>query len=851
MTEPQACSVTRGGGQPLAAPKPSWIMACLLVVLAAPFATAQGFSSMTLGALLNGRFVENAGQWPDDVRFATCVGQARLWVGQRGMTFLVADDDDAPAHVIAFEIEVMGESMSAMGADPLPWTCSFMRGADPDCWVAGAPAFQRVVIEASDGGVRLTVRPSGFGADLDLEVDPELRPAGMTLRISVPVAECMPTGAAGRIAALGPVRQQCHACGSDLACAACAGGLRWMDGGQLRWLPARLPGASSAQASIGLTWSTFLAGESSDRIRAVGFASDGSVVFGGNSFSMDFPATPGSFDPTHAPPNPQSFNYDIVVGRLKPGGSELAYATFLGGEANDNCYELAVAAGDEVVVVGQVSSVDYPTTPGAHDTTYSGTDVVITRLTGDGAALVYSTFLGGSTNEQPLGMALGADESVLVVGETYSSDYPVTPGAYDTSFFIQPNVTDGVVTRLAPDGASLLFSTFLGASGSDHVDGIAEAADGSVVVGGRAGGADFPTTPGSLQAEPASFVARLAGDGSALLWSTFFGGTASHDLRDVAVDSAGNVTVVGTLNFVSPPDTWFPTTEGSFDPSWNGNPDAFVARIDPTGTELLWSTLLGGSGQDNGWDVVLDPSGVVTVFGATRSGDFPVTAGAYDEVHNFDWDFFAARLSPEGDRLFYSTFMGGSKEEPYLSGKEADGAVDLEGEVVLAGSTRSPDYPTSPDAFDVEPHLATGGTDGVLTRLTLLPAGVTGHGSSTPGCSGMLTIGVTALPQIGSEEFGVWCGGAQPLMTRGFLGVALLPLEAPLVAAGLLLWLDPASLIMLPVTSDATGYCELPIRIEADPALVGLGAWAQFFWQDPCGPSGWAASRALGITVQP
>jgi hypothetical protein len=319
----------------------------------------------------------------------------------------------------------------------------------------------------------------------------------------------------------------------------------------------------------------------------------------------------------------------------------------------------------------------------------------------------------------------------------------------------------------------------------------------------------------------------------------------------VAVDASGSITIVGTLNFLIPSETYFPTTAGSFDPTWNGDADAFVARIDPSGTNLVWSTFLGGGAQDNGWDVAVDLSGVVTVFGATRSDDFPVTDGAFDVTQNKNWDFFAARLAPEGDRLFYSTFLGGSDAEPYQTGKEMDGALDPDGEAVIAGSTLSPDYPVTAGAFDVESNLATGGTDGVVTRLTLLPAGVIGLGNSTPGCAGTMTIGVTAMPQVGSSEFGLWSGGSAPFNTRGFLGVSLLPLYAPVAAAGVVLWLDPATLFVLPVTSDTTGYCEVSLRIDDDPALIGLGAWVQFFWSDECGHSGWAASRALGITVEP
>ncbi len=821
-----------------------------VLVLGTCEAWAQTLPSLRLGDLLGRRFIENAGQWPAEVRFATGSGVSRTWVTPRGLAFLLVDPATGRSTTVMLELAATGP-IASRGETPGSGRFNFLRGSDPRLWRTGVDAYDSVVFES--GGMRLHARPTAAGTILELETAPDEGPSEFMVRlVGAILAEGAEHAPASVDTLLGKLRQRCKSCGHVLACDTCGGGFRVTADGLLRWAPAPAAGSPGRKATVGLEWSTFLAGENSDRITAAGFAGDDSVIFGGNTFSMDFPTTPGSFDPTHAPPNPLFSNYDVVVGRLTPDGTDLVYSTFVAGEANDECRGLIVAEDDEPIVLAAIyGSVDYPTSPGAFDSTAEFSDAAITRLLSDGSGLRYSTFLGGSSAEQPLGIALADDEGVVVVGETYSADFPTTPGAYDTTLFPQANNQDGFVSKLAPDGESLLFSTYLGASGTQWIEGVAVFPDGTLALTGVAGAPDFPVTPGTVQSDfGSSFVARMSSDGSALVWSTYFGGNSAHRAHDIAVDAAGNVTVAGTVEFLLPGLTEFPTTPGAFDPTWNGSSDVYVSRIDPTGTQLLWSTVLGGGGQDTGWDIVVDAAGMTTVFGATRSGDFPATTGAYDDTHNNDWDFFTARLAPDGDRLFYGTFVGGSNHEPYLTGKEMDGALDSEGEAVIVGATRSLDYPATPGAFETRPD-GSPGTDGVVTRLTLLPAGVTGLGASTPGCSGSMTIGVSALPNLGSEDFGLWCSGAQPFNSRGFLGVSLAPLDQPLTAAGAELWLDPATLLALPVTSDATGFCELPLRIEDDPALVGLQGWVQFFWRDPCGPAGWAASRSLGITLQP
>jgi hypothetical protein len=341
-----------------------------------------------------------------------------------------------------------------------------------------------------------------------------------------------------------------------------------------------------------------------------------------------------------------------------------------------------------LLLVGSAASVDQPASTGAP----------IRPIASD---LVYGSFLGGGDEDYLTDIAVGADGSIYVTGQTSSPDFPTTPGAFDTTYNPGGFGGDVFVSKLDPTGSTLVYSTFLGGSDTDYGEALAVGFDGSVYIAGYTHAEDFPTTPGSYS--PTwnggccdGFVANLNPTGSRLRYSTFLGGGSFEDIRSIYSRGNGVVHVTGQTLSAD-----FPTTEGAFDRTLNNNgqegySDAFIAALNATGSGLAYSTFLGGQYNDYGYSVGLNRGGKPYVSGETQSSDFPTTPGAFDRAFNGgNSDAFVATLRPGGAGLRFSTFLGGS---------DTDGgnalAVDGGGAVYLVGWTSSPDFPTTPGAFD-------------------------------------------------------------------------------------------------------------------------------------------------------
>jgi hypothetical protein len=349
-----------------------------------------------------------------------------------------------------------------------------------------------------------------------------------------------------------------------------------------------------------------------------------------------------------------------------------------------------------------------------------------------------------------------------------------------------------------------------------------------------------------------AFVTRLTPNGSALVYSTYIGGTDNlpnlpiESANALAVDSQGCATIAG---WTCSPN--FPTTPGAFDTTFNsGNHCGFVTRLSPTGSSLVYSTFLDGTYSEVR-ALAVDPTGAATVAGRTGDPAFPTTPGAYDTSFNGGGNGFVSRLSPTGSSLVYSTFLGGNAGQWT---RVVALAIDDQGFAVVGGDTETTSFPTTPGAFSPGPL---GGTyDGFVTRLDMLPTGTAVFGNSSPGCTGPLAIGVTSMPQVANTAFAITCGNAAP-GTAGLLAFAAAGPSIPLNVLGVDVWIDPTTVLSTPaVFSNPVGASELPLPIPAVPALAGLRLFAQFFWlgpgaPPPCPPLGLSASNALDFTIQP
>jgi hypothetical protein len=396
----------------------------------------------------------------------------------------------------------------------------------------------------------------------------------------------------------------------------------------------------------GLVYSTYLGGSGVDLGEGIALDSSGSAYVTGLTGSANFPTTPGAFDASNAG------GEDAFVAKLNPLGTRLDYSTYLGGIGADLGTGVSVDGLGSAYVTGRTILPGFPTTPGAFDMSLNGDyEAFVTKLNPLGTGLVYSTYLGGSAFDGGYAIALDSSGSAYVTGETFSTDFPTTMGAFDTNA-AGGGDADAFVAKLNPLGTGLIYSTFLGGGSGELGFGIEVDGAASAYVTGQTSSADFPTTAGAFDTSIGrccdAFVTKLNPVGTGLIYSTYLGGDGLDTGYAIAVDRLGSAYVSGGTTSAD-----FPTTEGAVDTSLSSERDAFVAKLNPLGRGLIYSTYLGGTAFDEGYGVALDVSGSAYVTGATLSADFPTTAGAFDtspggDGPGGDADAFVTKVVPIG-----------------------------------------------------------------------------------------------------------------------------------------------------------------------------------------------------------
>ncbi|MFC1891097.1 SBBP repeat-containing protein [Thermodesulfobacteriota bacterium] len=369
-----------------------------------------------------------------------------------------------------------------------------------------------------------------------------------------------------------------------------------------------------------LIWSTYLGGTGQDRIYDMAIDSSGQVYVTGNTDSNDFPITNDCFQSS------RNGGLDVFITKIKANGSELDYSTFIGGNGTDSGSGIVIDSSENAYISGWTQSPDFPITGGAYQPIYKGgySDAFVVKLNPNGTQLVYSTFLGGTSNDQGFDIAVDNSGNALVVGRVGSSDYPTTTDCY------QPNnkgMDDGFVTKLNTNGSDLIYSTFLGGNSEEEAERIVIDSSGNAYVTGGTRSNDFPTTEGAYQTTINGhfdrFITKLNPNGTALVFSTYLGGSGAEQDSSIAIDTFENVYITGDSQSVD-----CPLVNPIQDSSGGGN-DIFLVKLNFEGSEILFSTYLGGSGHDDGGDIFVDIYGNIYVVGNTQSDDFPTTIGAF------------------------------------------------------------------------------------------------------------------------------------------------------------------------------------------------------------------------------
>jgi hypothetical protein len=367
-----------------------------------------------------------------------------------------------------------------------------------------------------------------------------------------------------------------------------------------------------------------------------------------------------------------------------PGRTELSttaalsYLTYLGGSGDDQGTAIATDSAGNAYVAGLTTSSNFPTTAAFQGAPPGHGDAFVSKFNAAGK-LVYSTYLGGSAQDNATAIAVDPAGNAYVAGFTSSPDFPVKNA-------IQPRLKGSVnafVTKLDASG-SISYSTYLGGSLSDMASSIAVDSTGSVYVAGAAMSADFPVAgapQSKLAGESNAFIAKLSADGSRLVYSTYLGGTDADGASGIAVDSQGQAYITGVTSSRN-----FPTANAVLPAHAGGFFDGFVAKLNSAGNQFVYSTFLGGRGEDRALRIAVDGPGNAYVTGDTDSSDFP-TLNSLQAVNNGSSDAFVVKLNPTG-AMVYSTFVGG---------RGLDGgtgiAADSNGFVYVTGFTASNDFP--------------------------------------------------------------------------------------------------------------------------------------------------------------
>lgn len=395
----------------------------------------------------------------------------------------------------------------------------------------------------------------------------------------------------------------------------------------------------------------------------------------------------------------------------------LLWSTFIGGMDEDVTTSIALDKDKNLCIAGYTQSNNFPSTPGSYDATFdNATDIFVTKLDSAGKNLLWSTFIGGKDGDFAKSIAIDGKDDLYLVGRS-SGVFPITAGSYDNSY--NGGSFDIIVLKLSNKGNQLLWSTYVGSSGVDHGNGIAIDEMGNVYVVGNTSGNNFPTTQGSHdqsfnQGPNDVVVFKLNPEGKQLLWSTYLGGSSIEEGLAICLQ-ADNVYVTGL--------TWstnFPITSNVYDATYNGNTDIFLSCLNASRGVLVWSTFIGGNANEQGQAIAVDRAGYLYITGFSEysyTTNFPTTSGAYDPSQNQKKDIIAAKFSPTGDRLIWSTFIGGAADEV---GNAI--ALDALGNVYLTGYTSSANFPASAGnnplylpAYDKDYN---GGQDVFLAKLS-------------------------------------------------------------------------------------------------------------------------------------
>jgi hypothetical protein len=455
-----------------------------------------------------------------------------------------------------------------------------------------------------------------------------------------------------------------------------------------------------------LIYATYIGGNIHEDSYSVVVDASNNAYVCGVTISSNYDIVTGSFQSTNAGV------WDVFVSKLNAGGTALIYSTYVGGSGNDFAVSNAIDTENNIYITGYTDSGQYPVIAGALQTIKGvGVDSFITKLNATGTALIYSTYIGGNNGDYSRSIAVDAANNAYIAGSTNSNNFPTSVGAFQT---VLSGLIDVFVSKINASGTALVYSTFVGSIGNEDCQSIAVDSSGRAYITGS-GTNGFPITPGAYQSSvgggPDAFITKLNALGTALVYSTFVGGFGGDLGYDIALDSSENAYITGTTGSIN-----FPLSANAFQTSREGvfGNDGFVTKINQSGTAMIYSTYIGGNGDDNTNSIGVDALGCAYITGYTDSTNFDCTTGAFQTTNAGGRDVFASKFNVTGTALIYSTYIGGSNNDDGYSI-----ALDTSANAYITGSTSSIDFDTTSGAFQT---INTGNSrDLFVVKLNMQP----------------------------------------------------------------------------------------------------------------------------------
>jgi hypothetical protein len=662
-------------------------------------------------------FIPNQGQAPSDVRYMAKGSGLTAYFYQDEVSYR------ASGSPVTMRFAGAGHAARIEGSSPLSGKVNFFTGPKEQ-WRTGLPIYSTLEYHGLYPGVDMSYGLAGRDLKSEFIVAPGSDPSVIRIRYESAGAVrldsegslLIPT-AKGTLRELPPVAWQLR------------GGVKTPvearfvvdSDGTVRFALGDYDRHLALTIDPVIAYSTFLGGASADAANAIAVDGSGSAYITGFTESFDLPTI-------NALQGANGGGNDAFVAKLSASGNSLVYCTYLGGKGDDRGFGIAVDSTGAAYITGSTQSANFPTHSAYQSNLAGGKNAFVAKLSSAGNSLVYSTYLGGSQTDVGYGIAVDGSGNAYVVGDTTSTNFPANGYQHSS----KGGQTAFVAKMTAAGG--LGYATYLGGGTSDHGAAIAVDAAGEAYVTGSTSSPDFPVL-NALQ--PASgggqdaFVAKLNAAGSALLFSTYLGGSGgsvglTESGEGIAVDSSGNAYIAGVTSSAN-----FPLLNPA-QSTLNGPSDAFVAKLSSTGA-LRYSTYLGGSGMDWANAITIDSSGTAYIAGYTYSADFPVVATSQTAPAGGITDAFAAKLNSTGSAFLFATYLGGNDSDT------ATGvAVDASGSMYVAGWTLSPNFPTV-NAYQTQ---NVGDYGAFVTKYTFsaAPANVSVSPASGSGSSGVFTF---------------------------------------------------------------------------------------------------------------